>query len=170
MPDGPTSSIGPPGENPSEPHWNLICLLGCGMVAGGPRSFLITQVVPGHFLRTHPELNIWQQGEHFELQESPYRCDLCNIPSEPPFLVRILERPLVVPELNIYDGDGKWLICQPCEKLIRAHDWEAAWDRYLTSWRFYSPGLSLPETAEAMLRTIFYALAGDGGRWEVQDS
>jgi len=99
-----------PGNEPST-HMQAMCP-DHGLIGIGPLN-IVTEQVGSHFATHHPGLHVVREGEHFTIEASPTRCDLCGTVMEPPWWMHELTAPL----LELGDGDGLWAVCDPCHDL-----------------------------------------------------
>ncbi len=118
MPDMQMGRDGTP-EQGMEVH----CLLGCGLLAVGPRD-LVLRGVAIHFHVVHG-IGVLVEGEHYSMGVAPYRCDLCGGVAEPPWWTHVCDPPLE----EAGDLDGRWLVCDDCHALVEVHDLRRLLDR-----------------------------------------
>lgn len=103
------------GEEPSD-HLQATCPTH-GVIGLGPRSVLM-QMVGTHFATEHDNHHVVVTGEDVFIENAPYRCDVCGAVAEPPWWTWTIEPPL----FEYGDADGRWLVCRPCDALMRSKE------------------------------------------------
>lgn len=129
----PTPTSWRDGEEPS-PHMQATCPQH-GIIAMGPRGLVLEQAA-AHFAHDHQQ-QVVVEGEDFVLENAPYRCDICGTVAEPPWWTWTINPPL----FEFGDADGRWLVCSPCDPLLRAKDLKGLLIRAVREQRMQTPDL-----------------------------
>jgi len=147
---------------PPAPHLNAWCKLNGGehgLIASGPRNVLL-MLVSNHFAEAHADTNLIVQNEAFTIEVAPLRCDVCNGVAELPYWTRT-----VTPEQFAGDADGKWLVCDPCEVLLKADDLQGLIDRHAEQSLIIAPTLAgdptFMEVIKVQIAAVLEVLTAD---------
>ena len=141
------------GEPPSR-HMQASCATH-GVIALGPRG-VVLDMVGTHFAAEHDGQAVVVEGADFLLEPAPYRCDVYGAVAEPPWWTWVIDPPL----FDMGDGDGRWLVCEPCDALLRARDVKRLAIRCVREQARQSPDLPREAIYEASIPRIQRLMEG----------
>ena len=101
----------------SEIILDVRCLLCPGLIDRVARRE-VDEAVWAHWQRWHPATPTPVAGASYAVRPAPPVCDTCLIVIERPWWEHVSTPP--TPALGYEDGDGRWLLCDPCHDLFTA--------------------------------------------------